>query len=339
MDAAQLRPLAVGEILDVAINVYRERFTHLVKAAAVVVAPVAVLRALVQLSLVPADEEDGLFSGPVDATGQLTLDGGEILALIAGFAVVGLVSLVASQLATAASFKLVSGSYLDEPPDWRASLRFATSRLGSLVWLTLLFGLGVGVGLVLCIVPGVYLYVAWSVAVPALLFENLRGSRALGRSRGLVKNRWWPTVGVLLVAFILSEIVQGVVSGLLVVVVSVGDNELVAAVAQAIADTVGTVLTTPFTAAVATAVYFDLRVRKEGFDLELLARRVGVEPPAGGWPAPTGGWVPPPPAPPGAFDVPPTWPQAPGPPDEGDPDDRPPFWPPPPGWRPRDGGD
>ena len=279
MDAAQLRPLAVGEILDLAIRIYRERFASLLKAVAVVVAPVAVLRALVQVSLAP-DDDDPLFTGPVDATGEPTIDAGELWSLLAGLLVVGLVSLVASQLATGASFKLVSGAYLDEAPDWRQSLAFATARLGSLAWLTIVFGFLVGLGFLACIVPGVYLYVAWAVAVPVLLLEDVRGRRALKRSRGLVKDRWWPTAGVLVVAFILSAIVQGVFSGLLLAVVSAGDNDLVAAVAQAVADTAGTVLTTPFTAAVTTVVYFDLRVRKEGFDLELLARRVGVDRPS-----------------------------------------------------------
>ncbi|HVM04788.1 MAG TPA: hypothetical protein VM242_06425, partial [Acidimicrobiales bacterium] len=292
MDAAQLRPLSVGEILDLAIQIYRERFAHLVKAAAVVVAPVAVFRAFVQLSLLP-DEDSNLFSGPVDASGQPTVEANEFWSLMAGLLLLGLVSLISSQLATGASFKLVSGAYLDEPPDWRASLSFATSRLGSLVWLTVLLGFLAGLGLLLCIVPGVYLYVAWSVAVPVLLLENARGRAALKRSRALVRDRWWPTAGAILVSLVLSVIVQGVVSGLLVVVVAVGDNDLVAAVAQAVADTVGTVLTTPFTSAVIAAVYFDLRVRKEGFDLELLAGRVGVDPPAGGF-RPAG---PPPPSP------------------------------------------
>jgi hypothetical protein len=311
MDAAQLRPLSVGEILDLAIQIYRERFADLVKAAAVVVAPVAVLRALVQLSLLP-DEDSSLFSGPVDATGQPTFEANEFWSLMAGLLLVGLVSLISSQLATGASFKLVSGAYLDEPPDWRASLSFATSRLGSLVWLTVLLGFLAGLGFLACIVPGVYLYVAWSVAVPVLLLENARGRAALKRSRALVRDRWWPTAGAILVSLILSVIVQGVVSGLLAVVVTVGDNDLVAAVAQAVADTVGTVLTTPFTSAVIAAVYFDLRVRKEGFDLELLARRVGVDPPAGGYRpvGPPPGWQPPPPAPPASSTTPPppAWP-------------------------------
>ncbi len=104
---------------------------------------------------------------------------------------------------------------------------------------------------------------------------------------------------------------SGIFSGILLAALLVGDNALVEAIGQAVATTAASVLTTPFTAAVIAVLYFDLRVRKEGFDLELLARRVGVEPPAGG--------------PPGIL-----------PPSGEPPQGEPPFWPPPPGWRPTD---
>ncbi|MBA2752751.1 MAG: hypothetical protein H0U41_11065, partial [Actinobacteria bacterium] len=50
MDAAELRPLRIGEILDVAIKIYRSNFATLIKAVALVVAPVQILVAIVQAS-------------------------------------------------------------------------------------------------------------------------------------------------------------------------------------------------------------------------------------------------------------------------------------------------
>ncbi len=169
----------------------------------------------------------------------------------------------------------------------------------------------VALGFLACIIPGVYLSVAWVAAVPALLLEDLRGRGALKRSRELVSDRWWPTAAALLVATILAAIVQSVISGLLLAMVFSGASDLVGALAQAVANTAASVLTTPFTAAVVTVIYFDLRVRKEGFDLELLARQVGVEAP----PAARTNLLPP------SAEPPPGQPP----------------WPPPPGWRPPDG--
>ena len=313
MDPAGLRPLGVGEVLDVAIQIYRSRFAVLMKSVSVVLAPVFVLRAMIRLS-VPTDDDLVDVAEPGAAP---DVDAETFAAFLAGMVLVGIVTFVASQIATGACFKAVSGAYLDEEPDWRASLRFARSRVGSLVWLSILLVALLAPAFLACIVPGVYLWGAWAVATPALLLEDRRAWRALQRSRQLVRGRWWSTVAVLLLVLLLTGIVQAVFVGLLAGLVSVSDNDAAQAVADALAQTASSALATPLSAAVTTVLYFDLRVRKEGFDVELLARRLGVDPATATPPAS-------PPAPPLA---PPSSPS----------EDQPPFWPPPPGWRPREG--
>ena len=312
MDPAGLRPLGVGEILDVAIKIYRSQFGVLIRAVSVVLGPVFVLAGAIRLSI--PTEEDFFEATQPGATPEF--DGGEFWPFLAGTVLITLLAFVAAQVATGACFKAVGGAYFDEQPDWRASLQFARSRLGSLLWLSFLLVIFLVPAFLACIVPGVYLYVAWAVATPVLLLEDVRGRAALKRSRVLVKGRWWPTVAVLLLVAILTGIVQLVFLGLLAGVVSASDNEVAQAVADAVAQTVSSALTTPLSAAVLTVLYFDLRVRREGFDLELLARQIGVDPTTT---APSD--LAPPSAP---------SPAAPS-------DDQPPFWPPPPGWKPRDG--
>lgn len=310
MDPAGLRPLGVGEVLDVAIKIYRARFAVLVKSVAVVVGPVFALSAIIRLSI-PAG--DNLFSASEPgATPNFEAD--RFWPFLAGTLIILVLSFVASQVATGACFKAVSGAYLDEQPDWRECLRFARSRVGALLWLSFLLVIMLMPAFLACLVPGVYLYVAWSVAAPVLLLEDHRGWDALKRSRQLVKGRFWPTVAVLLLIAILSGIVSAIFLGVLAGVVGVTGNDVAEALANAIGQTLSSALTTPLSAAVLTVLYFDLRVRKEGFDLELLARRLGVEPGTVAGPE---------------F-------LAPGPPPPAS-DDQPPFWPPPPGWRPRDG--
>src|SRR5688572_14288375 len=120
MDPGLLRPLAVGEILDLGIKIYRRRFGTLVRAVAVVVVPVAVLSALVGISLPETSTTD-------------TIDGGEVAAILAGSLLTAVLSFVSSQLATAASFEIVAGDYLDHEPTWQESLRAAFGRLRSLL--------------------------------------------------------------------------------------------------------------------------------------------------------------------------------------------------------------
>jgi hypothetical protein len=296
LNPAELRPLNIGEILDVSIKIYRSNFATLVKAVAIVVAPVQVLSALVQAST--GDGSTGFTFEATDTPEGAPFDASEFWAALAGSLVVGVLGWVASQLATGASLKAVASAYMGERPDWLASLRFALGRLESLVWLAFLTGLLLFIGLLLCIVPGVYLWGAWAVAIPVLLLEPPRGMGALKRSMTLVQGRWWPTVLAVFLGVLLTGIVQAVLAAILggAVVVSGGDNDALSLVVGAVTGTVGGVIATPFTAAIATIVYFDLRVRKEGLDLQLMAQQIG-EPPPPEPPPPE-----PPPEPPSAED-------------------------------------
>ena len=320
MEAASLRPLGIGEILDVAIKVYRSRFKMLLTAVAVVIAPFAILTAVVQVSSSP-DDDIATETQQLDGTTDVEVDGGELAVAIGGFAVVGLLGLVSTQLATAASIKIVAGAYLGEEPTWQDSLRFAAGRLRSLIWLAILTSVLLIIGFILCIVPGVYFYVAWALSTAVLLLEDVRGRKALGRSRQLVRGRWWPLAVVLLLSSLLSAVV-GFALSVPVVLLLFSSSDAVATIGQVVANTAGTILVTPFTAAVIVIAYFDMRVRKEGFDLELLARHLGVDPTdvGPGQIAPTTAMPPPP---------------APGAGSSGN-GSEPPYWPPPPGWKPPD---
>jgi hypothetical protein len=297
-DAPHLRPLGIGEVLDVALKIVWRNAATLFKIVVFVVFPVQVISAIVQLSAIPDQDE--------------VVENTDIAALIGAFSVTGILGWVASTLAAGACFRAIASAYLGERTDWRPSLEFALRRLHSIVWVTLLAGLAAVLGLVACVIPGVYLWVVFSLAVPVLLTEDKRGTKALGRSRNLVRGYWWRVFAIVLLGTILAGILGAVVEGLVGAAsgFDTTPTDATSAVLSVVAGTVSDVLTTPFIAAFVTVLYFDLRVRKEAFDLQLLAERIGVEPPAGGL----------------------------GP----RPDDRPqfadgeqpPFWPPPPGWKP-----
>lgn len=291
MDAGQLRPLRVGEILDVAIRIYRQKFATLVKAVALVVVPVQVLNVLVRLSLPSSSTTTD------STTGTVHVNGSAFATTVAGTLVLLVATVVSSTLAQAACFKTVGDTYLGTTSDWRASLRFGFSKFWRLLGLVLLHGVLLLLAFVACVVPGIWLYAAWSVAVPVLLIEGTGGFKALSRSYDLVKGRWWPVAGTLLVANLLSALVSGVFSLVLVPVAVSGGNQTATAVLTGVTGAVGALITTPFIAAVVTVVYFDLRVRKEGFDLQLMAWRMGVPVPQPGfsgvmpW-SPQPGWGP-----------------------------------------------
>ena len=130
------------------------------------------------------------------------------------------------------------------------------------------------------------------------------GSAAARHSdvRARIRGRWWKTALALLVAGLLAGILSGVVSGAVTALAIFSGHDPVALFfIAAIGGTAGAIVSTPFSAAYHTVLYFDLRVRKEAFDLQLLASRLGVDPPPG--------WGSPPP--PQTQPRPPFWPRRP----------------------------
>ncbi len=265
-----LRPLGIGEILDAGIKLFMRHWRTLVLSVIGLILPVQILSALIIASIAPEQ---------FDLTSSRTgVEEGEEAAFWIGQALIAILTFVTVLLATAVCFKAVADAYLGVEPDWRRSLRFALGRLGGLVGVSFLAGLILVLGFAALIVPGIWLAVAYSVAVPALLLERLGPGKALSRSFRLVRGRWWPTAGALLVGYLLIGIIGALVEGAITIVPTLvaEDNTLVAALGAVVGGTVGSALTTPYSAAVVTLIYFDLRVRKEGLDLQLIAEGAGV---------------------------------------------------------------
>jgi hypothetical protein len=310
----QLRPLGIGEILDVGIKITVRHWWTLVRAVLIVVVPLELLGAIVSLSAFPSEAttfEPGTPAEEIDAS--------EIWTFLAAVLVAALLSLLAQTIATGACFKVVGDAYLGRATDWRGSVMEIVRRLHSILWISFLTYFLAGLALLACIAPGVWLYFAWAVAIPAFLTEGVKGRRALGRSFRLVRGFWWRTFAILILGSILAGIVQSAFGGALFAITAASDSDVVFVVANFLASVVAGAITTPFVAALTIVLYIDLRVRKEGFDLALLAARLGEGGEAGaGVP-----FADLPPAPP---ILPPPAPRYGG--------AQPPYWPPPPGWKP-----
>nr|MDQ3612454.1 hypothetical protein [Actinomycetota bacterium] len=291
----QLRPRGVGEILDAAFRLFFTHWRPLLTATLVVVVPVQILSTLVLFSAFPeglTTDEEVLGT---QAAEQVSVFG-------AGVAVAGVLTILMVLLTIAACFKAVADAYLGTEPDWRASVRFALRRLGPLLWISVLYFLGVLLGTFALIIPGIFLAVAWSLSFPAALVEGARGAGALKRSFQLVRGRWWPVFGALLVGVILVAIIANVVELIVLAPVFFTESLLAIAILSTLSSIVGYAISTPLQAAIVAIVFFDQRVRKEGLDLELLAQRLDNEAPvgpAGDGSPPPGAQAPPGYAPPG----------------------------------------
>ena len=266
-----LRPLAFGEILDVALKIFGRHWRTLVACVLVPTVPIQIVSVLVVLSIAP--EQFDLSSGttsPSEGT-----DGAEI----AGVLVVRLLEVLASILAWAACFKAVADGYLGREASVGTSLRFGLPKIPRLFGLSIVAGVLIVIGLILIIIPGLVLMTFLSLAVPALLFERIGVFGSIGRSFELVSGRFW-SILLLMIVTIMALLVVSFVFGLLLGGIGVAvaeDSEAVGAAVTFVAAVIATAITTPIFAAIISVLYFDQRVRKEGFDLQLLAEGVGEQ--------------------------------------------------------------
>jgi hypothetical protein len=309
-----LRPLAVGDILDVTFRLYRQNFVPMIKIAAIGVLPSQLLSLLILVSAMP---DDDVLTTQTDAFGNetFTADAGDIWRFLAGIVAVALLGFVSNLIVTAAMTKAVAHSYVDgAPPDIRASFQVALRRLLPLIGMSILFVLGVAAGVIACFVGSVFLWVSWSVASVALIMEEAGPATSLRRSFTLVKARWWPTFGLLILVWLMTTIATQIISTPISMIAGTGgffatssDAGLGAVfLGSTVAGIIAGLLTTPFTAIITVVLYVDLRVRNEGFDIQVLARSLGVDAPPAVQMTPPTPPVAPPMAPPTAPE-PPRW--------------------------------
>ena len=141
----------------------------------------------------------------------------------------------------------------------------------------LLAGIGIAIGLILLIVPGLILLTWWALIAPAIVLEGTGVGGAFGRSRELVRGHGWQVFGIIVVLGIV-QVVVGIL--LAIVAVAISDGR----VADALGTYVGSVLVAPLSALAATVVYLRLRkIKGQGDVREGVAREATY---GGGFAAP-----------------------------------------------------
>ena len=141
-------------------------------------------------------------------------------------------------------------------------------RLGRLIVAGLLAGIGIAIGLVLLIVPGLFLITIWAVIAPVIVIEGAAIGASFGRSQQLVKGDGWQVFGVLAVLFLVSAVIGFLVRA------AFGAEDFLGAFLGSL---IPNILLAPVSALAAAVIYFELRRLKEG-------AAVAGAPPAAGVP-------------------------------------------------------
>jgi hypothetical protein len=122
----------------------------------------------------------------------------------------------------------------------------------------LLAALGIALGLLLLVVPGVYLAVRWYFVPQAVVVEGARRQAALARSSSLVDGFWWRTFGLI----VLANVAVAIPGFLLLTPFTAIAESTDRAVWSLVGSAVTTSITTPFVALYSTLLYYDLMARR-----------------------------------------------------------------------------
>jgi Membrane domain of glycerophosphoryl diester phosphodiesterase len=257
--ATALRPLSTGELLDRTFSLYRSHFALFLGIFALPHLCVLAFQCLVFAFRTPGTSIRNVLTTVVFSA---------IAALL------GLVVAAASQAATVVA---VSQVHLDRPAGVLDSFSKVKNQIAGVIGLSLSVGLLVGLACIALIVPGILLMLRWSLAVPAKVLENKGVGDAMSRSTQLTHgNR-----GRIFVIWFLFTVLSVGVSMLLQwpIQIAAGDARGATALQQAavvwqvaslVATFISQCLVGPLVTIAFSLVYYDERVRKEAFDLQLM---------------------------------------------------------------------
>lgn len=239
MSAPALRPRSTVEIIDASFQILRRNYLSFVTATVALVLPVVVLRLVLPVTM-------------------------QLLPQI--------LSWLLQMASSAAVVLLVSETYLGREADVGAALRTVFTRFGSIFGAALMQGLLVAVGAMLFIVPGL-IFFAWTFAMQAIVVvEQVGAGESFVRSRELARGSIGRILGTLLLTYLLFVVVVVSLGGAAGVVIGLAGGSGIAT--QVIGDVLASLLF-PMVAVMTTLLYYDLRIRKEGFDLEVMAQELG----------------------------------------------------------------
>ncbi|HEX9265964.1 MAG TPA: hypothetical protein VF965_00620 [Candidatus Limnocylindria bacterium] len=290
----QLRPLGVGDVLDRTFTVYRAKPLVFIGLSAIWY----LLLVLVFVVLAVA-----IFAGALAAFArQATTPSPEQIAGAAagiiGFVLVAIVvAIIAISAQSASLVHAASRRYLAKDVAIGESFRAGLSASGRLfiagvlvflaivgVWAVLLIvaaitnqGLAFFLAILAAIVATAYLGCSWLVAPVIVVVEKMGPIAALGRAWRLSGGNRWRILGIQVLLVILNLVLSLLIGALFGGLVAAGaqggtPGQLgVTSIVQSIVNLASTIIWAPVEWIAFTVLYYDLRVRKEAFDLQLAA--------------------------------------------------------------------
>jgi len=262
--ALRIRALTVMDVLDESFRIYRANFPVLAGLAILLFIPILAVQLLSGSTNVLSAYYTGLITSSPPTTDFNT--GNPLISLLQYPVQIALLPFQATAL-YAASVGIILGRRVTI----LSALRMVLRRYWALWALSFLYGVA---GVALCCPPlGVWLLTRLSMMFPAIFTEEASLGTALERSWRLTDRAFWRTFAVLILALLLAYVLETALGGVFIAAAGLFPGlpiPLRIVLGVAVVSLMVQVVEPLFTLAV-TLLYFDLRVRKEAFDLEVMA--------------------------------------------------------------------
>lgn len=272
-------PMTVAQILDRTFTLYRNNFLRFITIVALVYIPVALVSTTVMATLVVYfGEELEAFQQPGYQGDALPPD---VLMQVAAISFATLIFMwLGQELSKAALAKGVSDSYLGKEATVGGAMKALLMRGTFVLIAFIVVGIVFAFGSVFCLVPGIIFGVWFSLTTQIIVVENLGPFAAMSRSKQLLSGNMLRAFGLLALLWILAFIVVVVAFGQLgqqIGSAALPDHRVEQVIVAHLSQAIGQILVMPVVSIAMILFYYDLRIRKEGFDLQILAQTLSTQ--------------------------------------------------------------
>jgi Membrane domain of glycerophosphoryl diester phosphodiesterase len=272
----ELRPLSLGEILDRTFSLYRRHFVLFLGITAIphlLILGVNLTQAMfTSLPARTAQQNAEQFQGRVSNVFSA-------FGLLAGLIAI-VVYLVAYLFAQGGTIYAVSEIYLGRQTTIGASLKRMWGQLLNLFGVTVLNGLAIGGATLFLIIPGIYVACRLITCIPAALLEDMGARESLSRSWELTRDNAGRSfvIYVLYVVMLYAVMILFVIPSTVMAAMSPKDPNMLrmSMILMQFGSFLGEVLVGPFILIATSVFYYDLRVKKEAFDLQMMINPSGI---------------------------------------------------------------
>ena len=252
--------MTTGVLLDRAFRLYAQNFSLLLGITAAAYVPLYAIMILVGSSV----------------TSDVGFRENRMMAIVTQVVFFILWSTLAFPIATAAGTYAISERYLGNNVTTGKALGRALRRFWTLSLAQISATMRVFFGILLLVVPGILWSLSYALIVPVVLVEGHRAAPSLRRSWDLVKGYRKKLFGIFLIVYVLQWLLSFGVGSLTEAIFAWDSNT--ANIMESAVSNLLSICATPFGIVADILLYYDLRIRKEGFDLEMLSRALSASP-------------------------------------------------------------